>query len=244
MRYLLLFMFLVAIFVLGSRFSMCKFAFGGTRGEGPIKTETRNVSGFHGVDLALSGDVTVRTGADYSVAVHAQENLLPLLKTEVNNGILEIYFDGNVSYSEDLKIEISAPNLDEFLVSGSGKMEVQTPLQAETIHMTVSGSGDIVANNISSSRVTGAISGSGALELGGRTGSMSMDISGSGDLKGKQLTCDSLNVQIAGSGSAHARVERALTGSVAGSGDVFYDGNPSVNVDVAGSGSVKKDGGQ
>ena len=40
MRYLLIFMFLVGIFVVGKR--SFNFSFGGTKGTGPMKTETRS----------------------------------------------------------------------------------------------------------------------------------------------------------------------------------------------------------
>ena len=96
MRYLLIFMFLVGIFVVGKR--SFNFSFGGTKGTGPMKTETRSARDFHAVELDLSGDVELRIAEQYSVEVQAQENLLPLLKTEVDNGRLRIYFSENDSW--------------------------------------------------------------------------------------------------------------------------------------------------
>ncbi len=98
MRYLLVFMLFVGLFVVGKN----SFHFGmGIRGKGPVKTESRNVSGFHAIDLNVSAEVEVKISDNYFVEVEAQENLLPILKTEVENGTLKIYFDENVSYSKD-----------------------------------------------------------------------------------------------------------------------------------------------
>ncbi|MBK8425382.1 MAG: hypothetical protein IPL27_05085 [Lewinellaceae bacterium] len=71
MRYLLIFMFLVGIFVVGKR--SFNFSFGGTKGTGPMKTETRSARDFHAVELDLSGDVELRIAEQYSVEVQAQE---------------------------------------------------------------------------------------------------------------------------------------------------------------------------
>ncbi len=119
MRYLIIFMLLVGIFMFGKRVFHCSFM--GTQGDGPVKTETRSVSGFQGVELNLAGDVEVRVADTYSVEIQAQENLLPLLKTEVEGGRLMIYFSENVSHSEGVKVVVSGPSFNNFSLGGSGE---------------------------------------------------------------------------------------------------------------------------
>ena len=108
MRNLLIFMLLVAVFVLGKRScNFNAFSFGGIHGKGPQTTETRSLSGFHAIKLQISGDVEVTVGDHFSVEVQAQENILPLLKTEVKDGALCIFTDENYSSSEALKIRVT-----------------------------------------------------------------------------------------------------------------------------------------
>ncbi len=237
MRYLLIFMFLVGIFVVGKR---SFFSFGGTKGSGPMKTETRSARDFHAVELDLSGDVELRIAEQYSVEVQAQENLLPLLKTEVDNGRLRIYFSENVSYSEDVKIQISGPAFDGLSVSGSGKITVLTPIQSERINLSLSGSGDIMIAQATFGALECSISGSGGMELGGTANATQVDISGSGDVQAKQLSSNEMRARIAGSGSVSAHVVQVLKADIAGSGDIFYSGDPTVESNIAGSGTVKK----
>lgn len=241
MRNLLIFMLLVAVFVLGKR--SChfnNFGFGGVSGSGPVQTETRSISGFHAIDLDISGDVEVTIGDQFSVEISAQQNLLPLLKTSLKDGALRIYADDNFNSSESIKIRVTAPAFDQFSVGGSGTLRVLNALHAEKMELNIAGSGDIFCLQADFGTLATNIAGSGSIELGGKANDMKSDISGSGDVKAKTLTANSLVVEIAGSGTVTADVMTNLRADISGSGDVFYSGSPSVDTNISGSGSVKK----
>lgn len=240
MRYLLIFMLLVGLFMFGRR--SCHFnSFGfGLKGEGPVRTETRDVSDFHAVEVAVAGDVEVSVAENYFVEVQTHENLMPVLKTKVENGTLKIYFDESVSYSEGLKIRVSAPAFDQFTLGGSGTIKVITPIRSDKMTLEIAGSGDIFVPQGEFNTLTTSIAGSGGIEIGGTAGILKSEIAGSGEIKGKQLTARELDASIAGSGSVTCDVVEILKAEIAGSGDIFYSGDPQVDADVSGSGKVKR----
>lgn len=237
-------MFCVGLFVVGKRafhFSGNGFSFGpGTRGTGPAVMETRPINDFHAINMQIAGDVEVSVSETFSVEVNAQSNLLPLLKTEVKDGTLQIYFEESVSYSEDLKVRISGPAFDGLLVGGSGTIRVLTPLNSEKMKLDVAGSGDIYLPQATLQSATCSIAGSGGIHLGGTANDLRSDIAGSGDVKAKDLTVNNLTVGISGSGSVTANVVQTLKADISGSGDVRYTGQPTVEANVSGSGSVKR----
>lgn len=238
MRYLLVFMLLVGIFVLGK--NSCHFSgLGGVKGEGPLQSETRTVSDFKRIQLDIAGDVEVTTG-DFSVQVSAQGNLLPLLKTVSENGTLKIYFEDNVSYSENILIKVSAPAFEAFSVSGSGEINCLSPIQAEHLDIAIGGSGDVAMTQSNINSLECSVSGSGGIVLGGKANSARIDISGSGEVEAKKLEINELRTAISGSGTITANVVQVLKASVSGSGDVFYLGDPTVESSVSGSGAIKK----
>ena len=240
MRYLFLFMFLVAIFVLGSR-SCGNFHFGfGTRGEGPVKTENRSASDFHAVALEIPALVEVTVAERYTVEVQAQENILPLLKTEVENGRLRIYFEENVSHSEGLKVRVSAPSFDELGIGGSGTIKALSTLSGDRLKLAIGGSGDIDVPQTNVGNMECSIAGSGNIRVGGKTNEVQFNIAGSGDIAAKELAAITGTAEIAGSGSVNCNVSQTLKTSISGSGDVYYTGSPSVDTDISGSGKVKK----
>ncbi len=68
MRNLLIFMLLVAVFVLGNRScNFGNFSFGGVSGEGPVQTETRTANDFHAIDFNISGSGDVYYSGSPSV---------------------------------------------------------------------------------------------------------------------------------------------------------------------------------
>lgn len=241
MRYLIIFMLLVGVFVVGRRWS--PFTAFGVRGEGPVVTEPRSVSDFHAVNSSISADVTVRTGEQPGVMVYAQQNLLPLLKTEVNNeGVLRIYFDGSVSYDGDVRIEVTTRSIDALMLSGSGEIKMLTRLLAENANLKLSGSGDIIVPDAQVNTADVEISGSGSIRMGGSAQTLRAGINGSGDILAENLRTETLDADVTGSGSVHADVVRSITGRIAGSGDVHYTGDPTTNVKITGSGSVNREG--
>lgn len=241
MRNLLIFMLLVAIFVVGKKgCSMHWNLFANVRGEGPVQTETRTAEGFHGIDMSLAGTVEATVSEQYSVEVSAQGNLLPHLKTEVSDGVLKIYFDENVSTSEPVTIRVSAPAYDAFSLSGSGKINLNSPLKNERLNLDISGAGDLVMPQIDIRETKIDISGSGTVEIGGTGNKVEAHVSGSGDVRGQNFTVAVCDVNVSGSGTLRCDVSQTLDAHVSGSGNVFYTGNPEVKSDVSGSGEVKK----
>ncbi len=244
MRYLLIFMLLVAIFVLGSR--SCdndgwSFNLGnGVQGKGAAKTETRTARDFHAVEAKIPGNIEVRVADNYAVEVQAQENLLPLLVTEVINGSLHIYFKENVSNADDLLVRISGPSFDELSVSGSGEMDVLSPLSGNELLLAIGGSGSIRLPEANMQILNCSIAGSGDVEVGGKSKEAFYEISGSGDIMAKKLIAETGKANIAGSGSITCNMTEWLKANIAGSGDIYYAGAGSVETSVAGSGTVKK----
>jgi hypothetical protein len=241
MRNLLIFMAFVAVFVLGNR--ACNdfhFGFGGISGKGPIQTETRSASSFHGIDLEVGADVEVTVGDNYFVEISAQQNLLPVLKTSVENGALRIYCDDNIHSKEPIKIRVTAPAFDLLSIGGSGTIRVQNALLAEKMAFNIGGSGEVHCPQADFGKLSISISGNGEVELGGKANDLTIDIAGSGDVNAKALTTNTLKVSISGSGTVKADVTTDLDASISGSGDVLYSGSPHVNSSVSGSGTVKK----
>jgi len=212
----------------------------GIAGSGPMTTETRSASDFHAIDLSLAGDVEFSVGDHYAVEVEAQQSLLPVLKTEVSNGTLKIYFAEDVRSSEGVKVRVTAPYFDGLGVAGSGTIRAMTAVKADKISMGVSGSGDVVITQGSFGDIDCDISGSGGIELGGTASSLKAEVAGSGDINSRELTTNTLDADIAGSGTITCNVTQTLKADIAGSGEVRYLGQPTVDADVSGSGKVRR----
>ena len=209
----------------------------GIKGEGPLVTETLDLSSFDAFGLSISADVYLTQGPQ-SVKIEAQRNILNNIKREVDSKYWKIKFDKNVRKHEPIKIWISIPDLRKIAVSGSGDVIGKSKFSnVGDLKLAVSGSGNITLDANSSS-LSAAISGSGDMDLAGSTGECDLAISGSGDIEAHGLRSSDCSVRIAGSGDASVNVSGELDVKIAGSGDVNYKGNPRVRSKISGSGDV------
>ncbi len=210
-------------------------------GNGNIRTEKRNVSDFHGVKSGGSIDIEIKSGDTYSVSVEDDDNLLPYIITEVNDGVLNVYYKSNTSINEDhAKVYVTAPSLDKIVASGSADITASDILKnTKNIDMNVSGSGSI-KGQVDAPAVNISVFGSGNIDLTGRTKNFSGKVSGSGDLNCGKLQSENASVIVSGSGNAHVFASVHLSATVSGSGDVYYGGNPtSPEIHTSGSGTVQ-----
>lgn len=210
-------------------------------GNGNIRTEQRNLSDIHAVKSSGSIDVKIKNGNNYSVTVEDDENILPYIVTEVNDGVLNVHYKDNSSINNDhAKVYVTAPELNHVSVSGSGDITSEGILKSTAqIEFNTSGSGDIkAAVDAPAIKVTG--SGSGGINLSGTTKDFDCRMSGSGDVNCSNLKSENTTVHVAGSSAVHVFASVSLKVNVAGSGDVYYGGNPpSPEIHIAGSGTVQ-----
>lgn len=210
-------------------------------GNGNIRTEKRNVGGFNGVKASGSIDVEIKSGDAYSVSVEDDDNLLPYIVTDINDGILDVHYKNGISINSDhAKVYVTAVSLDKVNVSGSGDITIEGVLKnTRNMDMEVSGSGSI-KGELDAPAVNISAGGSGNIELTGRTRDMEGNVSGSGDLNCGKLQSENATIHVSGSGNAHVFASVHLSATVSGSGDVFYSGNPtSPEIHTSGSGSVE-----
>lgn len=209
--------------------------------------EEREVPSFSEIALRIPGKIYVEQGVKQSVEVVAKSSTLKDIITEVKNRQLIIRFPNRNYFWKNfepgkIEIYITVPEVDGLSVSGSGDIIAENEIKTRILDLAVSGSGDIVLEKLDAERVKAAISGSGdiIIEDGGVADDLSVSISGSGDVKARGFEAKDVMVRISGSGNCTVTSNGSVKARIAGSGDVYYDGNPSIDSSVAGSGSVKK----
>jgi len=210
-------------------------------GNGNIRTEKRNTGNFKSVKTSGSIDVEINSGDTYAVSAEDDDNLLPYMVTEVNDGTLDIHYRNNTSINNDhAKVYVTAPSLDRVIVSGSADVNIRDVLKnSQNIEMSISGSGNI-KGALDAPAVSVDINGSGDVTLKGRTKDFDGNISGSGDINCGALQSENATVKVSGSGNVHVFASVHLKASTFGSGYIYYGGNPqNPEIHTAGSGSVQ-----
>lgn len=225
-----------SLFILGIFFYSSAFA----------ENEERKVPTFSEVSLKIPAKLYIEHGAKQSVEIVAKPSTLKEIITEVRGRALNIKFPNKNYFLKKfapgkIEIHITVPEIDGLTVSGSGDI-IAEDIHTRILDLTVSGSGDILIDELKVNRVSTTISGSGNIIIkdGGVADDLTVAISGSGDLKAAGFEASDVVVRIAGSGNCSVNSNGSIKARIAGSGNVNYKGNPSIDSTVAGSGKVKK----
>jgi len=187
-------------------------------GVGNPQPETRSVSPFS--DIVTDGSINItfrqiKDGVD-KVVVTAQENLLPIIVTKVEDDVLKIYTECAYETDQKMSIEIYGRSLNSLNMNGSGDFNAR--LKVNTIELKSSGSGDI--------------------SLEGTTDYLEAALNGSGDLSAIELRTFNCELEMNGSGDAKIYAKESLEVELNGSGDVSYKGRAKVEKTINGSGEV------
>jgi hypothetical protein len=214
-------------------------------GNGQLKKETRNVEAFTALASLGAIDVEISYGNSKSITLEMDENLLPYIETNVENGKLTIrpkkYV--NIKSREKMTVRVSMTKVTSLQESGSGNISGAGAFyNDEKTSVAISGSGNIKFGFDSFKELNLALSGSGNLNLKeGKSESIEAHISGSGNIDCSNISSNEVVAQISGSGNIKVNAKNNIDAKISGSGNVFYKGN-SVNIksQIAGSGKVVK----
>jgi hypothetical protein len=209
------------------------------------KEEVREVSPFSKISLKISANVYVLQDARQSIRINADSETLEQIITEVNDRTLTIRFPSNNVFKRwnpgKIDIYISVPEIDGLSISGSGDI-ISDNINTRILELVVSGSGNIKIEKLAAEKVTANVSGSGNIKIaeGGVANELSARISGSGNIDARGFEANNISVQTSGSGNCYVVSNGEIKARISGSGNVYYSGNPAIDSSVSGSGSVKK----
>ncbi len=213
----------------------------GERGSGNVVSETRKVSGFRALEIDYPAEVFVSQGDQESLTIEAEDNLLPELKTEVNNGVLQIFYrtekGTHVNPTRVVKITIVARDLEDVEFNSAGELTIEG-LKTDSLEVSLSGAGSLELERVQIKGLGVDLSGAGSMTASGTADDLDLNISGFGDFKGADLHGKVASVNISGAGSATVWVDDDLTASISGAGSIRYYGSASVSKRISGVGDV------
>ena len=190
------------------------------KGSGNIKTESRSVSDFTGVEVSGSAKLVVEQGEREDLTISADDNLLQYLTADVEGSTLKLGTKGFTL------IQPTAP--------------ITYTLQVKQLK-TIGASGSVIvdAKGIRTDSLTVAVSGTGDISISGEAEAQKIAVSGTADYKAESFKTKDTSISISGSGKAVVAVSSRLDVEVSGAGDVRYIGNPTVTKNISGSGNVE-----
>jgi hypothetical protein len=209
------------------------------QGSGQVVDEKRLVEDFTEITLSGIGNLVIEQGDSESLTIHAEDNLIEYISSEVNGKKLVIGVQPGITLqpSKTITYRLKVKSVEMITLTGSGSIET-AGIIGHKLKVNTSGSGQIKINNLDVNGVTTELSGSGGVVIGGDVGTQTVTLSGSGSYKSNELKCGEASVKISGSGSAYVAADHQLKADISGSGSIHYTGNPEVEQNITGSGQI------
>ena len=210
------------------------------QGDGNLIQETRNVDDFKEIHASGAYNISFSQINNTSVDLFGDSNILPIINTTVNNGILNIGTNSNDCYSTQNTLEITATAqyFEGITLDGAGKIEAHNIATTE-LHYVTNGSATINSSfNADNFSVT--ITGSGDAQFAGSAENGVFSIGGAGGVQASTMSVDICTITIEGTGNVYIHVISEMNVTITGTGSIYYTGDPDINSNISGTGQIIK----
>jgi hypothetical protein len=226
-------------------FSWTDFS-GSVQGSGTVSSQSREVADFDSIVVNFPVEITILQGNVTSLAVEAEDNILPQIATRVSGKTLTIEnrqaeWTHRVNPTRPVRLRITVKDLQRVDFPSAGTLRVEK-YTADQLDISISGAGSINLTDLTANSLSVNLSGAGNITASGKVGSLKMDISGLGSFRGADLASQSANITISGAGSATVWSISSLSVDISGTGSVNYYGSPIVTRNISGLGNVNSRG--
>lgn len=231
----------VLFFILAAFFLVTGFAQKTIR---DANVEARNVQGFHAIEVSGGIDLYLSSG-DEAVAVSATDKgYRDRIKTEVQNGVLKIYYDWKqgVKFNwkgGELKAYVSFKSLDALRASGGSDVKVEGSIKSDKLNLSLSGGADFSGKVDISGSMTINQSGGSDADLSGNVTDLKIDASGGSDFSGYRLVADNCIIHASGGSDVNITVNKEFYAEASGAADINWKGSATIKgTKASGAGSV------
>jgi hypothetical protein len=192
-------------------------------GSGRVVTESRPVGAFTALTVSSAIHVAIVQSGTESLAITADDNVLPLVRAEVVEGrlVLGLVSGTSLSTIHGVLCEVSVRSLSDIDASGATQVEI-SGLDADAVAIRLSGASTV--------RAAGAVR------------SLRLDLSGSSRCLADGLRIRAAATNVSGASYALLRVSDTLSADASGLSTIEYYGDPGVTANVSGGSTVRRVG--
>lgn len=214
---------------------------------GDANATVRTLSGsFTGISVSSGVDLYITQGNEESLAVSASdEKYLVRLKTEIENGILKIYYDNkgvtwNNNEKRKLKAYVSFKTLEKLHGSSGSSVTAKGGISAGKLDMRFS-SGAEFNGQVSAKEITVDQNSGSEINVTGKADKLTIEVSSGASFKGYDMAVDFCDAQASSGGDVKITINKELSAKANSGGGIRYKGAALIrDININSGGSVKK----
>lgn len=194
-------------------------------GSGKSRAEARKLPAFLRIEVGNAIQVEFTQGPAKPAEVSADDNVLPLVKTEVSQGTLKIGTKGSVTTHNPIRVRLWNPDLVGVDLSGASRFS-SPAVNTTRLAAQVSGASTVRIGSLTAKQLEVTLSGASSASIEGKASKAVVSASGASRFEG--LTIE--DAKLAASGASHVKthVTQTIDASASGASSIKYSGSPKV----------------
>jgi hypothetical protein len=200
---------------------------------------------FNSISVSSGIDLYLTQGNEESAAVSAADaKQIDMIKTEIVNGTLKIYFDNKgVTWKSDhkrLKAYVSFKALEKLDVSSGSDVKVTGAINSDKLKLDVS-SGSEFNGTINAKELMADVSSGATIKISGMADKLTIQASSGSDFKGYDFVTDYCMAKASSGSGIHVTINKELSAKASSGGDIVYKGTALIrDIKTSSGGAVKK----
>jgi hypothetical protein len=208
----------------------------GIKGSGILKEEPRQVGEFTGVDIGSALQAKVTVGQKTEVTVSGDDNLVPLIKTEVHDGhlVARVETTTGIHQKLPLTLTITMPRLDFVAAVDASHVDVKAG-EAGTFRVKCSDASRVEVSGVAAESIDILASDASRVTIAGTAKKLKVKASDASQVHAAAVPAESAQVVASDASHAEVRTSSTVEGKASDASSIRVLGEP-------GSRSVTKSG--
>lgn len=208
----------------------------------PVKEEFRQVADFTGIKVSGAFIITVIQGKGHAVKIEAEQQMLARIRTEVKDGILNIYTEGKTETENPMMVYVTMEELKKAEANGASRIRSESELRANDVSLCTSGAGSIELK-LKAAEIEIVSTGAGKIELSGTASKLMASLSGASSLSAYDLQADFASIKTTDASHAKITAHDTFNGQANGASYINYKGAPEhKKISTRGASFIEKAG--
>ncbi len=221
-------------------FTSCIFMGPSKKGNGNVVEQTRKVPSFDAIKVSRGMNVYISQGRDIKVVVKADENLLDVIRTELDNHTLKITTTENIRRATSKKVYVTVPEISKITSFAGSNIYSETVLNSKQLDITAS-AGSNIKLEVDAGELNVSASAGSNIRLKGKTKSFKGKASSGANMKAEELTTADCNARVGSGANIWITVTERFEAHASSGGNVFYFGQPkSTDTESSSGGNIVK----
>jgi hypothetical protein len=215
--------------------------FTGISGSGNVISEERKVESFNSISVSAGLNLFIKQDGSETLKIEAEDNIVPLIITEVKNGKLEIHYKQFLSLgftaTRPVNIYVTVKELNEIKASSGASVKTEEINSGDIkVSLSSGASGTLI---VKSASIDANASSGTLIRISGKTDSQNIRLSSGGSYDALDLISKSAVADVSSGASAKINASDKLDVNISSGGIVQYKGTPKVSSNISSGGILK-----